>query len=127
MSDEPKANAPIEETLAGVQCFTYPAGQYAAVDADVADERKGDRSAGAVARQMALWAGIRSAENLKWMLNEMLADRNRQSFRESQIKGALKDLLFALHARPRHGYPLLSVEEAIAKANELLDSLRGQP
>lgn len=121
MEEGKKPNAPVKEILAGVECFTYPAEQYAAVDADVADERKEGRGALAVAKQIALWAGIRSAENFKWMLNEMLAEFNRCSFREGQKEGALKDLLFALHARPRHGYPLLSVEEAIANANEILD------
>lgn len=120
-----KPNAPEAVKLAGVECFVYPAEQYAAVDADVADERKGDRSAGAVARQLSLWAGIRGAENLRWMLDEMLADANRQAFKKGQIKGALKDLLFALHARPRPGYELLTVEDAIAKANALLGEAVG--
>ncbi|WP_028970174.1 hypothetical protein [Sphingomonas sp. URHD0057] len=117
-----KANDPEAVTLAGVECFVYPAEQYAAVDADVAVERKdGQVSAGAVARQMALWAGIRSAENLRWMLEEMLADANRASFKAGQTERALKQLLFALHARPHHGYTLMPVEDAVAAANELLD------
>ncbi|MGX7926490.1 hypothetical protein ACWPMX_07940 [Tsuneonella sp. HG094] len=119
---EPRPNAPEPMTIEGVDVFVYPASQYAAVDADVADERKdGTVSAGAVARQMATWAGIRSADNLKWLLVEMLADANRASFHHGQTERALKSLLFALHARPFHGYPLLSVEDAIANANELLD------
>jgi hypothetical protein len=117
-----KPNAPEKVELAGVECYVYPAKQYAAVDADVADERKGGKSAGAVARQLSLWAGIRGAENLRWMLDEMLADANRQAAKKGRIEGALKDLLFALHARPRPGYELLTVEDAIAKANELLDA-----
>jgi hypothetical protein len=117
-----KPNAPEKVNVGGVECHVYPGEQYAAVDADVADERKDGRSAGAVARQMSLWAGIRGAENLRWMLDEMLADANRASFKSGQIEGALKDLLFALHARPRAGHELLTVEDAIAKANALLDS-----
>lgn len=117
-----RVNAPEPVNVAGVECHVYPAGQYAAVDADVADERKDGRSAGAVARQVSLWAGIRGAENLRWMLDEMLGDTNRQSFKGGQVKRALKQLLFALHARPHHGYPLLTVEEAIAQANEILDA-----
>lgn len=117
-----KPNAPEAVTLAGVECHVYPAEQYAAVDADVADERKDGRSAGAVARQMSLWAGIRGAENLRWMLDEMLGDANRQSFKSGQVERALHQLLFALHARPHHGYPLLTVEDAIAEANALLDA-----
>lgn len=121
MTDKP--NAPVEaEILEGVQCYVFPAGQYAAVDADVADERKDGRSAGAVARQIALWAGIRSAENLRWMLDEMLADSNRTSAKSAQVKRVLKALLFALHARPMAGQPLLSVEDAIAEANAVLDA-----
>lgn len=119
MSERP--NAPEAITVAGVECNVYPAEQYAAVDASVADERKDGRSAGAVARQMSLWAGIRGADNLRWLFDEMLADANRQSFKHSQVEGALKSLLFALHARPYHGYELLSLEDAIAKANEILD------
>lgn len=116
-------NAPKPIDIAGTQCFVYPAEQYAAVEADIAAERKdGSVSAGAVARQMATWAGIRSADNLKWMLEEMLADANRASFRHGQTERALKSLLFALHARPYHGHPLLPLEEAIANANELLDA-----
>lgn len=125
MGGEQKPNVPETVTLAGVECQVYPANQYAAVDADVADERKDGRSAGAVARQMSLWAGIRSADNLRWMLDEMLADANRQSFRSGQVSGALKSLLFALHARPYHGHPLLTVEEAIANAIEVLDKANG--
>lgn len=120
MNDGP--NSPVPITVAGVDCHVYPAEQYAAVDADVAEERKGDRSAGAVAREISRWAGIRSASNLKWLLDEMLADANRASFESSQIELALKRLLFALHARPMHGYELLSVEEAIEQANQLLDA-----
>ena len=119
MSDKP--NAPESLTVAGVECKVYPAEQYAAIDADVADERKEGRSAGAVARQVSLWAAIRGAENLRWMLDEMLAAANRASAKRSRIEGALKDLLFALHARSRPGYELLTVEEAIANANDLLD------
>ena len=115
-------NAPLKETIAGVECFVYPAEQYAAVDADVAAERKGDRSASVVAREMSAWAGIRSAENLRWMLDEMLADANRQSFKAGRVKHALKMLLFALHARPMHGYSLPTVEDAIAEANAVLDA-----
>ena len=116
------ANAPEPVEINGVQCFVYPAEQYAAIDADVAAERKGETvSAGAVARQMATWAGIREALNLKWMLEEMLADANRASFRHGQTEATLKSLLFALHARPYHGHPLLTVEEAIESANKLLD------
>ena len=70
---------------------------------------------------MATWAGIREASNLKWMLEEMLADANRASFRHGKVVRALNSLLFALHARPFHGYPLLPVEEAIADANRVLD------
>lgn len=120
MSD--KANAPVKEILAGVECLVYPASQYAGVDVDVADERKGDKSAGAVARQMAAWAGIRGADNFRWMLEEMLADSNRASFKAGQVCNALKSLLFALHARPMHGYPLLPLEEAIANAIVVLDA-----
>lgn len=120
MTDKPNAPEPV--TLAGVECQVYPAEQYAAVDADVADERKDGRSAGAVARQMSLWAGIRSADNFRWMLDEMLADANRENFKLGQVRGALRSLLFALHARPYHGHPLLTVEDAIAKANEVLDA-----
>ena len=116
------ANAPEKVTLAGVECFVYPAEQYAAVDADVADERKDGRSSGAVARQISLWAGIRGADNLRWMLAEMLADANRQSFKATRVRKALKSLSFALHARPMHGYPLLTVEDAIAQAIEVLDA-----
>lgn len=122
MSETEKTpNAPEPVTINGVECFVYPAEQYAAVDADVADEREGGRSAGAVAREMARWAGIREAHNLKWMLNEMLADRNRASFEHGKVERALKSLLFALHARPYHGHPLLTVEEAVANANAVLD------
>lgn len=94
MSDRP--NAPEPATIAGVDCQVYSAGPYAAVDADVADERKGGRSAGVVAREMARWAGIREAENLKWMLNEMLADANRENFRGGRFKRALHVLLYSL-------------------------------
>lgn len=120
-----KPNDPVSETLAGVECFVYPAEQYAAVDADVAAERKdGQASVGAVAREMARWAGIRSADNLRWMLDEMLADANRASFKAGQTERALKQLLFALHARPHRGYPLMTIEDAIADANKLLDEKR---
>jgi hypothetical protein len=71
---------------------------------------------------VSLWAGIRGADNLRWLLNEMLADSNRHSFRAGQVKRALQQLLFALQARPHHGYPLLTVEDAIAEANEVLDA-----
>lgn len=126
MSKVAKPNATERVTIEGIECHVYPGEQYAAVDADVADERGKVRSAGAVARQLSLWAGIRGAENLRWMLDEMLADANRQAARESRIRGALKDLLFALHARPRPGYELRTVEEAIASANDLLDA-KGEP
>ena len=116
-----RPNAPERVGVAGVECRVYPADQYAAVDADVDDERKGGRPAGAVARQVSLWAGIRGAENLRWMLDEMLADANRKSFEAGKVERALKSLLFALHARPYHGYPLLPLEEAIAEANKVLD------
>jgi hypothetical protein len=120
MAEHP--HAPETVNIEGIECQVYPASQYAAVDADVADERKDDRPAGAVARQMSLWAGIRGADNLRWMLDEMLADANREAAKKGRIEGALKDLLFALHARPRPGYELLTVEAAIAKANDLLDA-----
>jgi hypothetical protein len=118
---EQAPNAPDKVTVAGVECFVYPGSQYAAVDADVAEERKDGRSAGAVARQMSLWAGIRSADNLRWLFDEMLTDANLRSFKAGRVERALKALLFALHARPMHGYPLLTVEDAIAQANEVLD------
>lgn len=120
MADRP--NKPKTAIVAGVEVQFYPAGPYAAVDADVADERKGNRSPGAVAREMALWAGIRSAPNLRWLLDEMLANANRRSFAAGQTELALKRLLFSLHARPMPGYELLTVEEAIAQANALLDA-----
>lgn len=121
-----KPNDPTPVNIGGVECHVYEAGPYAAVDADIESERKDGRSVGAVAREMALWAGIRGAENLKWMLNEMLAQRNRDSFHHGQTRRALKSLLYALHARPMAGHELPSVEDAIATANELLDKrLRG--
>jgi hypothetical protein len=125
MSERP--NAPEKVLVEGVECQVYPATQYAAVDADVADERTKVRSAGAVARQLSLWAGIRGADNLRWMLDEILADENRAAAKKGRIEGALKDLLFALHARPRPGYELLTVEDAIANANTLLDAKFAPP
>lgn len=101
----------------------YTAERYAGVDQDVAKERAEGRSAGAVRREMSRWAGIHGAENLRWMLDELGADANRQSFRQSLATGALKSLLFALHARPYHGHPLLPLEEAIANAITVLDDL----
>lgn len=102
--------------------YVYPAERYAPVDADVATERKGSKSAGAVAREMSRWAGVHGADNLRWLLDEMLADRNRDSAKAGRVNRALKSLLFALHARPMPGYPLLTVEEAIAEANAVLDA-----
>lgn len=120
--DYRRANAPEKVTVAGVGCNVYPAGQYAAVDADVANERKDGRSAGAVARQMSLWAGIRGADNLRWLFDEMLADANSKTFKAGRVRDALKSLLFALHARPMHGHPLLTVEDAIEQANDVLNA-----
>lgn len=105
----------------GFPVYAARSSDYAPVDADVAKEREGDKPAGVVAREMALNAGIHSAENLRWMLDELAAERNRESFRTGQVKDALKKLLYALHARPMAGYELPTVEDAIAHANELLD------
>jgi hypothetical protein len=125
MSDEPQVpaapNAPAKTEIGGMECFVYEAGPYAAVDADVAMERKKGGSSSSIRRELALWAGIRGADNLRWLLDELGADANRASFWHSQVAGALKSLLFALHARPYLGHPLLPLEEAIANANDVLD------
>lgn len=95
---------------------------YAAVDRDFAlESRKGTVSPGRVLREMALNAAIHSAPNMRKVLDDVCAEANRDSFRYSRIKGALWDLLFALHARPRPGYALMTVEDAIAAANQVLD------
>lgn len=95
---------------------------YAAVDQDFAKEsRSGSVSPGRVLREMAMNAAIHSAPNMRKVLDDVCAKANRDSFRYSRVKGALWDLLFALHARPRPGHPLMTVEDAIAAANDVLD------
>ena len=95
---------------------------YAAVDADFARESKdGSVSPLRVIREMATNAQIHGAPVMAEILNETCASANRESFKRSQVKGALKDLLFALHARPRPGHTLMDLEEAIAAANRVLD------
>lgn len=96
---------------------------YAAVEADVRKEWRNDRSVSPlrVVREMATWAGINGAEALKDLCNDVCADANREDHKFVQHRDALRSLLFALHARPFHGHPLLPLEEAIAAANEVLD------
>ena len=49
---------------------------------------------------------------------------NRENHRANRLETHLKALLFALHARPLHGGPHWSLEEAIEHANKLLDGKR---
>lgn len=95
---------------------------YALVDRDVIAEQKGGSvSPLRVVREMALNAGIHGAPNLSAVLNEACGSFNRENHRAGRFKDALKALLFALHARPLFGGPHLSLEDAIAAANELID------
>jgi hypothetical protein len=97
---------------------------YAIVDKDFAlESRDGQVSPMRVIREMATNAGIHGAPVMKRVFEDVCAAANRESHKRSQLKGALWNLLFALHARPRPGYELRTVEEAIDEANKVLDDL----
>lgn len=96
---------------------------YKAIDADVETESRGGAvSPGRVCREMATNANIHGAPKLAALLNEMCSQVNRENNRGNRYRNSLRALLFALHARPLFGGPHLSLEDAIAEANALLDS-----
>ena len=98
---------------------------YAAVERDVIAESKGGKvSPGRVCRELALIAKMHDAPELSRALDETCNEVNRSNARAGRMKRALQALLYSLHARPLFGGPHLTLEEAIAKANETLDADR---
>lgn len=97
-------------------------GIYALIEREIeAEDPGGIRSPLRILRELGNNALAHNSRRAADVLHSGPNGVNRENHRANQLEKHLKALLFALHARPLHGGPHWSLEEAIENANKLLD------
>lgn len=95
---------------------------YTLLESEIeAEDPEGNRSPLRILRELGNNALAHDNRRVAAVLHSGPNGVNRENHRASQLETHLQALLFALHARPLHGGPHWSLEEAIENANNLLD------